>query len=342
MDHVRTPYRWFFQGMLAAVLILIAILLTAAAALEEGCPQAALRLLRTATLLLLAWAGTLAALLWKARRLRLRPSDAGKRSGFSFLTDLLNEEHDLGYSRQEMALKILEAQAQMDSLQSQINPHFLYNTLESIRSKALLHDEEEIATMTETLARLFRYNINRNGTKASILDELENVKNYIRIQNYRFRDKFTLRLELDGLEELTGSYMLPVLTLQPIVENAIHHGLEPKIGPGSILIRGFCTQSKLILQIRDDGVGIPPRRLDELRARLLHPDSGELIAPEGDGTSRRGSGIALKNVHQRLQLFFGPAYGLEITSAPGAGTQIEFCMPAPSASGDGEHEKRAV
>ncbi len=258
------------------------------------------------------------------------------------MTDILNEEHDLGYSRQEMALKVLEAQAQMDSLQSQINPHFLYNTLESIRSKALLHDEEEIATMTETLARLFRYNISRNGAEASILDELENVKNYIRIQNYRFRDKFTLRLELEDLGDLPGNYMLPVLTLQPIVENAIHHGLEPKIGPGTILIRGFRTQSKLILQIRDDGVGIPPKKLDGLRARLLHPGAAEDEGREEEKSSRRGAGIALKNVHQRLQLFFGPDYGLEITSAAGAGTQIELCMPASSESGGTDHAKRAV
>ena len=180
------------------------------------------------------------------------------------MTDLLNNEHYLGYSRQELASEMLKTQAQMNSLQSQINPHFLYNTLESIRSKALLRDEEEIATMIETLARLFRYNISQRNTESSILDELENVKNYVRIQNYRFRDKFTLKLELDDLGELPENYMMPTLTLQPIVENAIHHGLEPKISPGTILIRGFLTQSKLILQIRDDGVGMSSDQLDAL------------------------------------------------------------------------------
>lgn len=341
MDRVRSPYRCFFQGMMAAALLLAGVLLLAAAFLERGRARAALGLSLAAAAVLLAWAGVLALLLLRAWRLRAEGPKAARRDGFSFLTDLLNEEHELGYSRQEMALKVLEAQAQMDSLQSQINPHFLYNTLESIRSKALLHDEDEIATMTETLARLFRYNISRNGAEASILDELENVKNYIRIQNYRFRDKFTLCLELEDLGDLPGNYMLPVLTLQPIVENAIHHGLEPKIGPGTILIRGFRTQSKLILQIRDDGVGIPPKRLDELRSRLLHPGAEENTARE-EGSSRRGAGIALRNVHQRLQLFFGPDYGLDITSAAGAGTQIELCMPASSEPGGTEHAKRAV
>ena len=256
------------------------------------------------------------------------------------MTDLLNDEHYLGYSRQELASEMLKTQAQMNSLQSQINPHFLYNTLESIRSKALLRDEEEIATMIETLARLFRYNISQRNTESSILDELENVKNYVRIQNYRFRDKFTLKLELDDLGELPENYMMPTLTLQPIVENAIHHGLEPKISPGTILIRGFLTQSKLILQIRDDGVGMSSDQLDALRTRLFQSDDLVPVQKEGEGT-RHGAGIALKNVHQRLQLFFGPAYGLEITSAAGIGTQIELCMPAPSEMRDSYHAERA-
>ena len=134
--------------------------------------------------------------------------------------------------------------------------------------------------------------------------------------------------------------MMPTLTLQPLVENAIHHGLEPKISPGTILIRGFLTQSKLILQIRDDGVGMSSDQLDALRARLFQSDDLAPVRKEGEG-ARHGAGIALKNVHQRLQLFFGPAYGLEITSAAGIGTQIELCMPAPSKMRDSYHAERA-
>ena len=134
--------------------------------------------------------------------------------------------------------------------------------------------------------------------------------------------------------------MMPTLTLQPIVENAIHHGLEPKISPGTILIRGFLTQSKLILQIRDDGVGMSSDQLDAHRARLFQSDDLVPVQKEGEG-ARHGAGIALKNVHQRLQLFFGPAYGLEITSAAGIGTQIELCMPAPSEMRDSYHAERA-
>lgn len=334
MNRIRSPYKWLFLRIMAATFLMAALLLAAVAALRKGRTQAAICLVLAVAAVLLAISAVLLAALLQARE----PRDGGKgvrrEKRFPSLTGLLHEERYLGYSRQELASEMLKAQIQISSLQSQINPHFLYNTLESIRSKALLHDEEEIATMIETLARLFRYNISRRSTEASILDELENVKNYVRIQNYRFRDKFTLRLDLDDLGEVPGNYMLPTLTLQPIVENAIHHGLEPKIGPGTILIRGFQTQSKLILQIQDDGVGISPKQLDALRARLFHPDIiQDGLQESGDGP-RRGSGIALKNVHQRLQLFFGPAYGLEITSAVGVGTQIELCMPAPSGSGD--------
>lgn len=259
-----------------------------------------------------------------------------------FLVDLLNEKNYLNHSQLELTAEVLKMQAQMSSLQSQINPHFLYNTLESIRSKALLHDAEEVAAMIETLARLLRYNISRSDKESSIADELENVKNYIQIQNYRFRGKFTLKLELDALGDLPENYMLPTLTLQPIVENAIHHGLEPQIGPGTITIRGFQTEDKVILQIQDDGVGMSPERLAELRDRLFRPDLNQPLPHAGESGARRGAGIALKNVHQRLQLLFGADYGLEIVSAAGVGTQVELCVPAPGKTEKIHHEERTV
>ena len=306
---------------MAVCYLLAGLLFVAAASIRAGNSQLSVCLILIAATVLLLFSAILLAVLIRAVRPRNSSENSQNETRLSFLTDLLNDEHYLGYSRQELASEMLKTQAQMNSLQSQINPHFLYNTLESIRSKALLRDEEEIATMIETLARLFRYNISQRNTESSILDELENVKNYVRIQNYRFRDKFTLKL-------------------QPIVENAIHHGLEPKISPGTILIRGFLTQSKLILQIRDDGVGMSSDQLDALRARLFQSDDLVPVQKEGEG-ARHGAGIALKNVHQRLQLFFGPAYGLEITSAAGIGTQIELCMPAPSEMRDSYHAERA-
>ena len=328
MNHIRSLYGRFFLRIMAVCYLLAGLLFVAAASIRAGNSQLSVCLILIAATVLLLFSAILLAVLIRAVRPRNSSENSQNETRLSFLTDLLNDEHYLGYSRQELASEMLKTQAQMNSLQSQINPHFLYNTLESIRSKALLRDEEEIATMIETLARV------------TVEDELENVKNYVRIQNYRFRDKFTLKLELDDLGELPENYMMPTLTLQPIVENAIHHGLEPKISPGTILIRGFLTQSKLILQIRDDGVGMSSDQLDALRARLFQSDDLVPVQKEGEG-ARHGAGIALKNVHQRLQLFFGPAYGLEITSAAGIGTQIELCMPAPSEMRDSYHAERA-
>lgn len=233
----------------------------------------------------------------------------------------------------QLQSEVMMTKAQMASLQEQINPHFLYNTLESIRSKALIHDEEEIANMIETLALLFRYNISRGEKESSIEDEIKNVKNYVRIQNYRFHDKFSLELDLDELGELTESYRLPTLTLQPLVENAIHHGLEPKIEHGTIWIRGLLSEQNLILEIRDNGVGMDAARLDMIRSRLKHPELEDTdLAP--DGTRKKHNGIAIRNIYQRLRLALGTSCRFEINSAQGVGTQILLYLP-PVGVGEG-------
>ena len=121
--------------------------------------------------------------------------------------------------------KVLSKQMQYQALQSQINPHFLYNTLDSIRGEALMAGNENIASMTERLSRFFRYCISNKGNIATIRDEINNILDYFYIQEYRFGDKFHLEIEVD---EECYSYKIPQMTLQPIVENAIFHGLERK------------------------------------------------------------------------------------------------------------------
>ena len=272
-----------------------------------------------------------------SRLIELNTNTELDQIGHSYNKMLKNIENLLAeIKEQEGVLRRTE----LNMLLAQINPHFLYNTLDTIYMLARINGEETTMKMIQALSRYLRLSLSKGSDIVTVEDELENVKNYVRIQNYRFRDKFTLKLELDDLGELPENYMMPTLTLQPIVENAIHHGLEPKISPGTILIRGFLTQSKLILQIRDNGVGMSSDQLDTLRARLFQSDDLAPVRKEGEG-ARHGAGIALKNVHQRLQLFFGPAYGLEITSAAGIGTQIELCMPAPSEMRDSYHAERA-
>ena len=236
---------------------------------------------------------------------------------------VLVQEGETRSPEQTLAEQMLRTQAEVAALQSQINPHFLYNTLETIRGKALLRDDEELAEMIEVLARLFRYNISRQDEYTTLSEELENVRDCVAIYNYRFEGRFCLLEQYEDMDERTAQYPLPVLTLQPFVENAIRHGLERKIGAGTLLLQIFRTQTHLIIRIQDDGVGMDEPTLQQLRERLRRPD-----APRRDRRSAHSSGIALINVHQRLQLLFGAAYGMDVVSSPRTGTLIELTLPA--------------
>lgn len=229
-----------------------------------------------------------------------------------------------GQTEKEAALtaQVLDSQAEISSLQSQINPHFLYNTLETIRGKALAHKEEDIATMIEMLARLFRYNISRSDKVASLAEEVENVRNYITIQNFRFENRFRLIEDFSDLGETIDRCLLPTLTLQPLVENAIHHGLERKEGRGTILLRGFLTDEELIVQVQDDGVGIDEETLAHIRDSLMHSEAVPVSQKSG-----AHNGIALANVQRRIRLSYGANYGLNIMSASGFGTKVEIVLP---------------
>ena len=235
---------------------------------------------------------------------------------FAGITELINREQKA---------QLLSTEATIHVLQSQINPHFLYNTLETIRSKAILQGNEEIAKMNEALATLFRYNISRPGEMATLAEEMENVDSYLIIQQYRFRDKFKVTKIYDETDDYLMSYMMPVLTIQPIVENAIHHGLESKVGTGEIVIRAFTTQNRLIIIVSDDGVGIPQEQLRVMKQKL------EAVNSFTDTGARqkksRGEGIALQNVLQRIKFYYGEEYGMEITSAEGCGTTVEIWLP---------------
>lgn len=232
------------------------------------------------------------------------------------ITELINREQKA---------QLLSTEATIHVLQSQINPHFLYNTLETIRSKAILQGNEEIAKMNEALATLFRYNISRPGEMATLAEEMENVESYLIIQQYRFRDKFKVTKIYDETDEYLMSYMMPILTIQPIVENAIHHGLENKVGKGEITIRVFTTQDRLIIIVSDDGIGIGEEQLKKMRQKLEAVNGLTDISMKKK--KPRGEGIALQNVLQRIKFYYGDEYGLEITSVEGYGTTVEIWLP---------------
>jgi two-component system sensor histidine kinase YesM len=215
-------------------------------------------------------------------------------------------------------------QAQYLALQNQINPHFLYNTLESIRSEALLAGLGDVANMTESLATFFRYTITNMENLVSVEDELQNCETYFNIQKYRFGDRLTL--DIDCLPEDQKSIFqrrLPKLTMQPILENSIIHGTELKLGIGHLTIHLEETEKLLLIRISDDGLGMDEETLAELNSKLGSDNLS--IAKQGQGAK---GGLALINVDNRIRLLFGSEYGLHVFSILGIGTDVEITLPA--------------
>lgn len=208
------------------------------------------------------------------------------------------------------------------ALQNQINPHFLYNTLEGIRSEALIEGVDSIANMTEALATFFRYTISNVDKLVSLEDEIANVENYYKIQKFRFGEKlnFSIEFKVDSEEEILKA-RIPKLTLQPIFENAIFHGVERKMGIGMLKLKVLATTKRLIITISDNGVGIEEERVRELNKKLR----GTSLEYMKEDKNR--SGIALLNVNNRIKLIFGDEYGIYVYSKIGAGTDVEVTIP---------------
>ena len=217
-------------------------------------------------------------------------------------------------------------QAQYLALQNQINPHFLYNTLESIRGEALIAGMDNIADMTEALAKFFRYTITKVENLVSVEEELDNCETYFLIQKYRFGSRLQLHILYE--EENRESIMnckIPKLTLQPILENSIIHGTELKIGTGNLTIQFEQTDKRLIIRISDDGAGMDEQTLAKLNRQLGR--GGRALT---DQEEKRG-GIALVNVNNRIHLLFGEEYGMHIYSIKGKGTDVEVTLPVVTA-----------
>lgn len=222
-------------------------------------------------------------------------------------------------SQQEI-VSLSKKQAEYLALQNQINPHFLYNTLEAIRGDALIAGQEGIAKTAEALAAYFRYTITEMGDLVTVEDELNNIDSYFIIQRYRFDDK--LRLEVIAEEEIVYRCKIPKLTLQPIVENAIFHGLERKSGGGLITILLQTTEKRMVITVKDDGVGIPQEKVNLINQKLEKVKVGYISDEKRDK-----GGIALRNVAQRIKLLFGEEYGLQLYSTQGVGTEVVINLP---------------
>ena len=221
--------------------------------------------------------------------------------------------------------RIHDKQAELAALQSQINPHFLYNTLDSIRGQALVENNTEIAKMVEALAGFFRYSISRKGELVRLRDEIFNIKNYMMIQQYRFSNRFSLEIIIEKEDEIAYEYLVPRLIIQPIIENAIYHGLKEKLENGIIIIEVILTDKNMIIMVSDNGEGMDSETLAEINKRIK--SSGQFFDKKKDDISKR-VGIALPNINKRIQLLFGEEYGLNLYSTKDIGTDVEILLPA--------------
>lgn len=214
--------------------------------------------------------------------------------------------------------------AEIVSLQSQINPHFLYNTLEVIRSEAIINQDMEAAEMAEALANYFRYNISKKKDIVTVGEELDNIDNYISIQKRRFGDKIGYEIKYDSDMDEVRNALMPKLTLQPLVENSIYHGIEKKAKGGTVVVHVLATQKRLIIRVSDDGPGMSREVLESVKLRL----KGQIKDKNtGKITDDKHGGIALANVNQRIQMLYGENYGITFTSTQGVGTEAEVTLP---------------
>jgi len=232
----------------------------------------------------------------------------------------------------ENSAQIFDKQTELTALQSQINPHFLYNTLESIRGQALMDDNVEIARMVEALAAFFRYSISKKGNLVTLRDELANIDNYMMIQRYRFNNRFSMEIIIDDEDEAAYDFLIPRLIIQPVVENAIFHGLEERLEGGKVIIEVIVTEQNLMITISDNGNGIESGKLEKLNARI---HSRNIQLEDGRSDNQRNTGIALPNIHKRIQLLFGEEYGVNVYSTVGQGTDVEITIPANYQRGRG-------
>ena len=200
---------------------------------------------------------------------------------------------------------------ELQALQAQINPHFLYNTLDSIIWMAEAKNSD-VVPMTEALAKLFRISLNKGNEFIRIEDEMEHVRNYLVIQSMRYTDKFTYHIEIKDEVRYCKTIKLIV---QPIVENSIYHGIKKKRGKGRIDILAYREKEKLCIRIQDDGNG-----MNEETCRAI-------LTKDSKFENSSGSGIGVKNVNERIQLYFGKEYGLRYTSVLGEGTTEELVLP---------------
>lgn len=214
--------------------------------------------------------------------------------------------------------------SELEVLQSQINPHFLYNTLDSVIWMTESGRQEEAIQMVTSLARLFRIALSRGNSMIPLADELEHARHYMTIQQIRYKNRFETKITAQPCTE--GLYTLKLI-VQPILENAIYHGMASAEDDGLISVTAYRQGDDLIIDVADNGLGMRP----EVAASLLDENRPDVRTS--------GSGIGVRNVHQRIRLTFGPQYGLTILSEPDEGTLVRIRIPALNQDEAGRYQQ---
>jgi two-component system sensor histidine kinase YesM len=204
----------------------------------------------------------------------------------------------------------LKRKSELKALQAQINPHFLYNTLDSIIWMAEVNKSKEVVLMVSSLAKLFRLSLSKGDEIIPIRNEIEHIKSYLTIQKMRYKDKLDFEIQVD---DHILSYKTIKIILQPLVENSIYHGIKNKDGVGLIRITGTQVGNKIVLSVIDNGIGMTPETLEALLQKPV--------------PSEQGSGMGVNNVNQRIKLYYGEEYGLQYESEPGQGTTVHIWLP---------------
>lgn len=222
------------------------------------------------------------------------------------IDELINEVYKEKLIKMDMIVK--QREAELNALQSQINPHFLFNTLDSIRMHSMVDEKEKVSTMLTSLSKLFRYSINRGDEIVTIASELANVRDYIEIHKIRYGDLIAYRVDMP---EPLLNCRVPKLILQPVIENAFIHGLKNKRGALSLEVKGEADENgNVSIIVCDDGCGIDEAKLEEINNSFLSAVGGQTKS------------VGIRNVNERVKLYFGKQFGLFIESKKDAGTKV--------------------
>ena len=228
---------------------------------------------------------------------------------YNIMTDALNHLLD----REAEAAKTLRL-SEFKALQAQINPHFLYNSLDMINWLAMAGEQEKVCAAVQSLAKFYKLTLSKKDTFGTIRKEVEHATLYMKLQNMRFQDRIRFVVDVD---ENIQHCIMPKLVFQPLVENAVLHGImERPDKTGEVLLAGWRDADDIVFLIFDNGVGMTPEQLEE----VMRPDAP--FDPDSSGTH-----IGVYNTHERLRLYYGPEYGLQYKSTPGKGTEVQIRIP---------------